>query len=409
MSNEINNSTQKEVFICYRGEEDKLVFAAGFQLYYLLKEKGVSAFFAPVTLAGSRNFYEKIPSYFETVKIMVVFLTPDFFKEHKANGEDVVFEELRVAFSKPRLNFIPIIFSGFKGAAEYDSGKDYFDSDNLGRIKHHGASTYTGPYSNILDTVAEEIKRSLTEGFEAVIKENLGRLSKNEVSREFDVGITRLAERYCGDAGIDEELISIIENDPDERIRYYAYYCLSIMYRHLKQYENLGRLIDKYHDIFEHHPSAGHLLGLYYLETGEEGDYHELIEATYRNRVRYNRNAGYVHLFADIIVTLFESSKKIADKDAFCKIWYKKALDAVDRAIELDPKYAKYNCTKGRILAMKKDYVEAEKYINRAIALENTKKNDYVLRVSNYYHHKAMVKADQRFSELIKSEESDNV
>ena len=159
-------------------------------------------------------------------------------------------------------------------------------------------------------------------------------------------------------------------------------------------------LIKKYHQVFENYPSSRQLLGIFYFETGEEFDRDELIAATYKNRLTFDTNAGYVHLFADILVTIYEKGSNV-NKEEFFNKWYDIALNAVDRAIELDDKYAKYHCTKGRILAMAKKYDEADKSISRAISLENPKKNDYVLRISNYYYHKAMINTDRKLFELL--------
>lgn len=389
MEEQYTDIVKKEVFICYRGEKE-LVFAAGFQLYYALEKLGVSSFFAPITLKNGDNFYEKVPEYFEKVKAVVVMLTPDFFVEHKQNGEDVVFRELECAFANPRIQFFPVVIPGFAGEAEYVKGRKHFSEDDLGRIKHQSTSNYNTPYDNTIDALAKSVKQSLENGFENVLVRSLGFLPDDDTSRDFDVSVTSLAEKLCTDKNIDEDLLSVIESYGSDRVGYKAYYCLNIMYRHIKAYDKMREVIKKYHDIYEIYPSSGHLLGLFYLETGEELDRDELIDATYRNRIAYDGNAGYVHLFADILVTLYERSFA-SDKEEFRAKWLDIALSAVDRAIELDQSYAKYHCTKGRILAMSGRYNEADISINRAISLENPKKNDYVLRISNYYYHKTMI------------------
>ena len=398
MDEKLIDTSKNEVFICYRGEKE-LVFAAGFQLYYALEKLGVPSFFAPITLKSGDNFYERVPEYFEKVKIVVVMLTPDFFVEHKNSGEDVVFRELKCAFSKPRIKFFPVILPGFGYEEEYVKGRKFFSEDDLDRIKHQSAVEYNTPYNNGIDSLASEIKKSLASGFEGVLLDALNRLPDDNTSREFDESATSLATKYCTDKDIDKDLLSLIEECGDSILGYKAYYCLNIMYRHIKAYDKMKNIINRYHSTYERYPSSGHLLGLFYLETGEDLNRDKLIETTYKNRLKYDKNAGYVHLFADIIVTLYEKSSPI-DKADFCLKWFDIALSAVEGAIELDDKYAKYHCTKGRILAMAKKYDEAEKSINRAISLENSKKNDYTLRISNYYYHKAMINIDRMLYEL---------
>ncbi|MBR2453995.1 MAG: toll/interleukin-1 receptor domain-containing protein, partial [Clostridia bacterium] len=88
------------------------------------------------------------------------------------------------------------------------------------------------------------------------------------------------------------------------------------------------------------------------------------------------------------------------DKKKYVETWYKKALDAVNDAIRLDPGYAKFYCTKGRIVCIDKKHAEAINNVDKAIGTESSERSDYALRLSYYQYHKMMINTDRKLCEL---------
>lgn len=64
-----------------------------------------------------------------------------------------------------------------------------------------------------------------------------------------------------------------------------------------------------------------------------------------------------------------------------------KALDDIEVVLDSDRNYAKYYCTKGRLLTAKKGYVDAIHSITKAISIEDSSRSDYTLRVNQYQIH----------------------
>lgn len=57
--------------------------------------------------------------------------------------------------------------------------------------------------------------------------------------------------------------------------------------------------------------------------------------------------------------------------------YYDDVERAVEDAIRLDPAYAKFYCTKARVVAQRGRYGEAYSLINKAVATESSARKDY--------------------------------
>lgn len=104
------------------------------------------------------------------------------------------------------------------------------------------------------------------------------------------------------------------------------------------------------------------------------------------------------------------SAAAFFDTENYIREWYDLALEAVNHAIELDSSYAKYYCTKARVLCIQRHYTQAMESINTTIAYESSSRSDYALRISSYLYCKAMISDDckryaleQKFRTLLKA------
>lgn len=217
----------------------------------------------------------------------------------------------------------------------------------------------------------------------------------NERTRQYELGATKFVMAN-GSPELELLLLEIVDGVYPSGIAYNAFYCLNIYYRHVKDYHKLNRLIDDNAMRFELHLTFDHLRALFYIESDGFYSYSDLLKTTYKDSCLFSDNAGFVHLFADVFASVYEKGG-LSDAEAFVNDWYDQALDAVNRAIDLDPTYAKYYCTKARILSIRHNYSQALDNINRAISYENSSRSDYALRIATFLYHKAMIASAEKF------------
>lgn len=217
----------------------------------------------------------------------------------------------------------------------------------------------------------------------------------DETERKFEVGLTDLVE-HNDSKSIRTELLKILSEDSQsESVIYAAFYCLTISYRRTKDITLLENLIKKYESRFEDkHATFSHVYALFLKEKGVGKDVIRIIQKSYTAYTKLKKNAGVVHNFADTVVTAYEQSDS-KTKSMIKRDWADRADEAVELAIELDPMYAKYYCTKGRLLAINEKFSEAIESIKRAIDMEDSSETDYVIRLANYQYYLLLVQTNQ--------------
>lgn len=219
-----------------------------------------------------------------------------------------------------------------------------------------------------------------------------------ERTREYENKITAFATSASPVDG-KNVFLKIIDGKYPEDICYAAYYALNVLYRHIKDFYKLRDLLEKYRARFENHITFAHLDALYNLESDALYDYNEMLESTYEDAQRLQGHAGYPHLFADLFATIYEKDG-LSDKRTYLDTWYQKALDAVNEAIRLDPGYAKFYCTRGRIVSIAEKYGEALSNVDKAIGTEKSERSDYALRLAYYQYHKTMITTNRKLHEI---------
>lgn len=216
----------------------------------------------------------------------------------------------------------------------------------------------------------------------------------NEVERAYELSITQYVTEIESPT-LRKDLNDILASDSyNNEVRYAAFYSLSILYRRNKDISLLENLINSYESQFKEHPTFSHLYVLYMKEKGVGRDVIKLISKAYDAYQKMSLNAGVVHNFAETVTSCYENSDNTT-KDLIKKDWLFKANEAIDNAIELDRTYAKYYCTKGRLLAIDNLFSEAKASINRAIDIESSEKSDYVIRLGNYQYYLLRVQSEE--------------
>lgn len=215
----------------------------------------------------------------------------------------------------------------------------------------------------------------------------------SERTREFELATTDFAGQYCDPDSIRQ--ITALLDSKQENVAYGAFYTLCIIQRRNKNFSQMSQLLDQYEGRFANHPSMGHLRVLFLIESDSIYDYNDLLTQSHANSLALGTNAGYVHAFADTFASICEKCEPV-ELQEFIDKWYAKALDAVNKAIELDPKYAKYYCTKARIVMLKHQYSEAVHLVKRAITEEDASRKDYALRISGYQYYQMYIQLHQQ-------------
>ncbi|WP_258756453.1 hypothetical protein [Cytobacillus firmus] len=107
---------------------------------------------------------------------------------------------------------------------------------------------------------------------------------------------------------------------------------------------------------------------------------------------------GVLHNYAEAIIQAKENGLMISQEEL------QEANHIINRVIHLSPRYAKFYCTRGRILAAFGKFHEAKTAIRRAIDMEESTKKDYAIRINDYLYHLSRIQTNefsQVFSEKI--------
>lgn len=227
-----------------------------------------------------------------------------------------------------------------------------------------------------------------------------------ETSREYELELTKLAkhtkfpqQKTETSEALKCVLSEILNGDYSDKVRYSAFFCLNIVHRYNKDFDLLGALFRDYGPQFSLHIMYNHIKAIYEIESGAIYDYDTMLNITYNDATWFNTHSGCLHLFADVVASIYEKGD-LNDVDLFRNTWYDRAITAVDKAIELEPTYAKFFCTKARILYINNNFAAAEANINHAIACEDSSRSDYFIRLSTYQYYKAMINARRLIKEM---------
>ena len=208
-----------------------------------------------------------------------------------------------------------------------------------------------------------------------------------ETNRNFEKSIISLFTE--GAQGTDffvwaEELAnSEITNEESEKVAFAAFCILINVARRSLDHSKETDLINTYRLKFGNHAFFKHLQLLCMLNNHIGIDPVEILELAYENSRNIYTNAGVQHALADAVATLFEETEFTPEQKPD-PIWLERGMDAVLRAINVDTTYAKFYCTKARILSLQGNHKEALRCIDTAIDYENSKNKDYALRVGRY-------------------------
>jgi len=214
-------------------------------------------------------------------------------------------------------------------------------------------------------------------------------ITEDEKTRTYEKKIADYADKNSSEEGI-KAFEAIMQGKTPAA--YKAFFCLATILRHNRDYTDLKKLITEAEnrEDFKNHISLSHIRIAYEVHSESLYDYDALLEEAHKSACDLIDNSGYLQTFANAFATICEKCLP-EDLDSIVRKWYDSALYCVNKAIELDPKYAKFYCTKARIVSVKNHFEEANDLILKAIDLESSKKRDYALLIGNYQYHRVMI------------------
>jgi len=192
-----------------------------------------------------------------------------------------------------------------------------------------------------------------------------------------------------------KELIILNIEDGNTLMAYNAFFFLSILTRREKDYLVFDDLMSMYYDVFKVFSTFSHLVNVYYLTVGIPKDkYKETLDSGLKNFEKFKNHSGVIHCFSDIVATIYEDVILSNDLELLNDVkqnYLEKAIESIDYAIFMSQskKYAKYYCTKGRLIVLSGDLKQGKKLINTAISYEDKTNRSKI----DYYTNK-LIKSD---------------
>lgn len=179
-------------------------------------------------------------------------------------------------------------------------------------------------------------------------------------------------------------LYAIMESKQDLQIRFAAFYALKIIYRKYGNYSKLIEFVDRYGEPFRNFKLYDIVLSTYYrnkIILGEKEWGRAAIKHAETACMASPTNLAIKHHYAETVVFLLEENLEVTQDEI------SKAIDRLDDVIAVYNRHAKYYCTKGRLLAAKKEYKSAIKSINKALGLEVVNDKDAMIRIGQYNYY----------------------
>ena len=396
-----------QTFLCYRGSTTGST--AGLEIARCVRDAiGDDKEFMPVFFSESYHYdiLSDLPQIFQSVRRVVIVLTVGFFDGFFVPSPDpetvlprekdsITLSELRMAFSHDCE--LLVVFSGEFSWQRVDPvalrrARKYFGEANLDRLMHVSNPYVWKQAGNPPGQILERFRLSAISGVRRFLRE-LG----PETDRSFETDITGFANRN-NTAGVRSFLRDYISRE-DDSTAYPAFFLLQLMLRQMKEYEQMREVFDEFGSRFSSFRSYSHVWVLYLIECGENFDEEEALSQSWTDCVEFPDNAGFIHLFADVYATVCERADP-EKRLAIARKWGLRAERMIDKALRLDPNYAKFYSTKARILALEKKYPEAERSIGMAIDKEISSRRDYPIRLMNYQYYRIMIQMDKRLDRL---------
>ena len=197
-----------------------------------------------------------------------------------------------------------------------------------------------------------------------------------------------------------QDILKCLITDCDDKVSFAAFVALCSIYRRNKNHSAHQKLISACEHKFNRHRLFSHFKLLLYVDNNFDYDKKdEILKEAKANAETYNKHAGILHAFSDLVATAFEHANFINAQPPDDH-WIEDGLKAIEQAIILNNDYAKFYSTKARLLALKGEYTQVPQLIGKAIDLEKSEENDYALRINGYLNHLQRIQTQKTYQDL---------
>ncbi|MDJ0900246.1 MAG: hypothetical protein QNJ55_15690 [Xenococcus sp. MO_188.B8] len=219
--------------------------------------------------------------------------------------------------------------------------------------------------------------------------------SPNEDTREFEMLLTLLAIENTNVFPLCQEILD--DRNQDQKIRYAAFFTLCNYHRRYKNPSKYNDLLESHRNEFQSHSTYNHLYSMFLQQRNKNQDLIKAIYFAEESISKAPKHPGFLHNFSHAVVTAVEEgvipSEQSKDQLALAKKYLKSA-------IQIEPDYAKFYCTKGRLLAIQGFFVKAKGDIRIAIDKEDSLREDYALRITDYQSYLMRIQLQEVSKEL---------
>jgi uncharacterized membrane protein YphA (DoxX/SURF4 family) len=170
------------------------------------------------------------------------------------------------------------------------------------------------------------------------------------------------------------------QNQPLGNILFSSFFLLCIYSRRMKNYSVYSTLLKDYGKYFDEHPLFPHIQSQYHKNFHSPDHMKWTIEYARESVENTPLHIGVLHNYVEAIVTAKENHLEISDS-----LWQDAQLKM--NQVAKHNLYAKFHCTRGRLLALLGKYAEAKLAIHEAIDQEVSTSKDYAIRVNEFQAH----------------------
>lgn len=254
-----------------------------------------------------------------------------------------------------------------------------------------------------IDELMNELIKGDQERRIGLLKERL----PQEEKREYEIILTKLAQKLPEAEKVFSEVLQTTQDKDSEEYDKVAFACfvaLNIYYRHKMDISKLKNLVNRYEDHLQNkkHPLLPHVLSIYYKTLGTEKTNLEESLKYARAAAKRLEHAGAYHNPAETLVNWIDEG--YCETPTQRESYLNEADELIDKAIKMNPDYAKFYSTKAQLLSIRGDFARAMKYINEAIDKEDSSANDYSIRIAGYLTVKAKILFRKYLKEAIDQE-----
>lgn len=217
--------------------------------------------------------------------------------------------------------------------------------------------------------------------------------------RSYEVQLTKYASQNVTKVEFDLLLSWLRERvHSPQSAAFECFFVLCIFSRRLKNFSEYRELLRDFGTYFEHLPLYHHIEALYYKQFDTPNDIEMAMTCASKaaQHPELSRQVGVLHSYVESVVKAEEHNQNVSPsilEDAMIKI---------NEVVKLDNHYAKFHCTRGRLLALREDFPEARRAIHKAIDLEDSTNIDYSIRINEYQSHLTRIQMEEKSHLILK-------